>query len=131
MILLSTIVLFVLSSCSQHPDPDSLLSNKETRNELMTAIAGNHSYMMEFMDKMQESEHAMQMMQGNAQMMGHMMQGKDPQMMMKDSTAMHHMMQAMMQDGQMMGHMMQMMHEQGMMSDDCLQSGMKMMEGNH
>ncbi|MDT7827269.1 hypothetical protein RQM65_01150 [Pricia sp. S334] len=101
-----------------------MLDNSETRSEIFDAIANNHKYMTGFMDNMQESDHAMQMMQGNTKMMGNMMQAGGIQMMMKDSM----MIKNMMKDGKMMGNMMKMMHEKGMMSEDCMESCKKMME---
>ena len=126
-ILLWAMVLASLSSCEQKTDANAVLENSEMRTELFDAIASNHAYMSEFMDNMKNSDHAMQMMQGDQNMMGSMMKGNGTQMMMKDSMMMKNMMRGMMNDGKMMGNMMQMMHEKGMMSDDCMKSGMKMM----
>ncbi len=122
-----TIGLFTLNSCAQKTDVNAMLENSETRSEIFDAIANNHNYMTGFMDNMQGSEHAMQMMQGDTKMMGNMMQDQGMQMMMKDSMLMGNMIQNMMKDGKMMGKMMKMMHEKGMMSEDCMESGMKMM----
>ncbi|NNE77626.1 MAG: hypothetical protein HKN31_11205 [Pricia sp.] len=119
--------LFALNGCNQKTDVNAMLDNSETRSEIFDAIANNHKYMTGFMDNMQESDHAMQMMQGNSKMMGNMMQGGGMQMMMKDSMMMKNMMQNMMKDGKMMGNIMQMIHEKGMMSEDCMESCMKMM----
>lgn len=122
------IIAFVaLSSCNQNTDTKSLLENTETRNEIISNIAGNHNYMMEFMGAIQENDHAIQMMQGDKNMMDKMMQGDATQMMMKDSTMMRNMMQSMMKDGKVMGNMMQMMHKNEMMSDDCMESCRNMM----
>lgn len=101
-----TIGLFALNGCNQKTDVNAMLDNSETRSEIFDAIANNHSYMTGFMENMQESDHAMQMMQGNNKMMGGMMKGDGMQMMMKDSTMMKKMMQSMMKDGKMMGNMM-------------------------
>jgi len=122
-----TIGLFALNGCSQKTDVNAMLDNSETRSEIFDAIANNHSYMTGFMENMQESDHAMQMMQGNNKMMGGMMKGDGMQMMMKDSTMMKNMMQSMMKNGKMMGNMMKMMHEKGMMSEDCMESCKNMM----
>ncbi|MFC4094750.1 hypothetical protein [Euzebyella saccharophila] len=119
-----TIGLFALHGCNQKTDVNAMLDNSETRSEIFDAIANNHKYMTGFMDNMQESDHAMQMMQGNTKMMGNMMQAGGMQMMMKDSM----MIKNMMKDGKMMGNMMKMMHEKGMMSEDCMESCKKMME---
>ena len=126
-IIISVLVLVILSSCGQKTDPNAILENSETRMELFEAIASNHGYLTEFMDNMQDNDHAMQMMQGNHKMMGNMMQGVGIQKMMKDSMMMKNMMQSMMKDGKMMGNMMKMMHEKGMMSEDCMESCKKMM----
>jgi len=127
LIVLSVAGLLSLSSCKQETDSQALLENPNSRTEVFNAITKNHKYMTEFMERMQGSEHAMQMMQGNKKMMGSMMQGEGMQMMMKDSTMMHSMMNGMMNDGKMMGTMMKMMHEKGMMSEDCMESCSKMM----
>ena len=122
------IIAFVaLSSCNQNTDTKSLLENTETRNEIISNIAGNHNYMMEFMGAIQENDHAMQMIQGDQNMMGSMMKDHGMQMMMKDSMMMKSMMQSMMKEGKMMGNMMQMMHKKGMISDDCMESCKNMM----
>ena len=136
-----TIGLLTMNSCNQKTDVNSMLKNSETRTEIFDSIANNHKFMTEFMESMQSSDHAMQMMQGNNNMMGTMMQGESMQMMMKDSMMTKNMMQGMMgnmegrqsmtkemmKDGKMMGTMMKMMYEKGMMSEDCMQSSMNMM----
>jgi hypothetical protein len=126
-IILLAIGLINLSSCNQKTDPNAMLENTDSRMELFDAIANNHNYMTEFMDNMQDNDHAMQMMHGNQKMMGNMMQGGGMQMMVKDSMMMKNMMQSMMKDGKMMGNMMKMMHEKGMMGEDCMESCKKMM----
>ncbi len=127
VIILSAIGLLSLNSCKQETDPQALMENPETRTEVFSVITQNDDYLTEFMDKMPNNQHAMQMMQGNKKMMGSMMQGEGMQMMMKDSTMMHSMMNGMMNDGKTMGTMMKMMHEKGMMSEDCMESCTKMM----
>tara|TARA_R110002049_G_scaffold191337_1_gene360269 strand:+ start:30529 stop:31038 length:510 start_codon:yes stop_codon:yes gene_type:complete len=126
-IILLAIGLTSLSSCNQKTNPSAMLENSETRTELFDAIARDQNYMTEFMDNMQDNDHAMQMMKGNQKMAGNMMQGGGMQMMMQDSTMMKNMMQSMMKDGKMMGNMMKMMHEKGMMGEDCMESCKKMM----
>ncbi|NLP58961.1 hypothetical protein [Lutibacter sp. B1] len=126
-IIISIIGFVTLSSCNQKTNSKNMLENSETRTEIYEAISNNHEYMTEFMDKMQSSNHGMQMMQGNKKMMGTMMQGNGMQMMMNDSVMMKNMMQSIMKDGRMMGTMMKMMQQNGMMSNDCMQSSMKMM----
>lgn len=127
VIIFLAIGMVTLGSCNQKTDINTILQDKETRAELFDAIASNHGYMMEFMDTMQDNDHAIQMMQGNHKMMGNMMNGGGMQMMMKDSMMMKTMMQSMMKDGKMMGNMMQMMHEKGMMSEDCMESCLTIM----
>ena len=68
----------------------------------------------------------MQMMHGNTNMMGVMMQGNGMNMM-NDSTISMNMMHSMMKNGKLMNHMVQMMHSQGMMSEDCMNSSIMMM----
>lgn len=122
-----TIGLLTLNSCKQETDVQALLENAETRSEVLNTITENHKFMTEFMEQMHGSEHAMQMMQGNKNMMGKMMKGQGMQMMMKDSMMGSNMMMNMMKDKGMMMNMMQMMHDKGMMSKDCMKSCMKMM----
>lgn len=126
IIIFSVVGLITLNSCKQEANMQSILQNSETRSEVINAIAKDHNYMTEFMENMQDNNHAMQMMKGNKKMMGMMMQG-DGMQMMKDSMMTKNMMHSMMKDGKMMGSMMQMMHKEGMMSEDCMQSCMKMM----
>ncbi|SNZ01365.1 hypothetical protein [Flagellimonas pacifica] len=130
LLVFSIIAVTVLGACAQNTDTKALLENPESRNEIMSTIAGNHHYMTQFMVAMQQSDHAMQMMQGNEKIRGHMMKDGGMQMIMKDSTMMMNMMQGMMKDGKMMGNMMKMMHEKGMMSEDCVESCKKMIEEN-
>ena len=51
-LMLSMIAFIALGSCNQSVDANALLKNAETRTEIMNTIAGNHSYMTEFMDAM-------------------------------------------------------------------------------
>ena len=90
-LIFSLIAITALNSCNQETDVKTILEDSETRTELFDAIAGNHSYMTQFMDKMQDNDHAIQMMQGSHKMMGNMMQGGGIQMVMKDSTMMKNM----------------------------------------
>lgn len=137
IILLLIIGLLTIYSCDQKPDVSKMLENQEIKNEIFKTIADNQDYMMGFMETMQNSEHAMQLMQGNKMMMGNMMKGQGMQMMMDDSTMMksmmgnkimmRNMMHQMMSDSTHMNSMMQMMNQKGMMSNECMQSCMKMM----
>jgi hypothetical protein len=130
--LLTVVGLFTFTSCRQDTDMSSMLKNPEMRSHMMESIANDHSMMTEFMGKMKENPHAMQMMQGNKEMMNMMMQGNGMQMMhknmMHNPEMMKNMMSTMMNDGAMMSNMMQMMHDKGMMSDECMKSCMQMMK---
>lgn len=143
VIILSMVGLLTLTSCNQKTDPQSLLKDNNTRTELFAAIANNPKMMTQFMNTVQNNDGAMQMMQGNKQMMGKMMGGNgmmnmmknNPEMMKnmsnmmsKDTSAMHGMMNTMMKDGEMMGMMVNMMHKDGLMSKKSMESCMKMMK---
>jgi len=139
VIILSTIGLLSLNSCSQRTDTNSILKNSESRREVMNNIAENHDYMTEFMEHMHKSPHAMQMMQGNKLMMGTMMRRNGMEMMMADTTMMkntmetmlgnlngrHLMMNEFFQDDDMMTQMIQLMHRKGMISKSCMENAMK------
>ena len=68
VIIFSVIGLLSLNGCKQSTDVQTLLQNEETRSEILKDLVQNHDYMMEFMEQMQGSDHAMQMMQGNKKM---------------------------------------------------------------
>lgn len=126
--LLTVIGLFTLTSCNQDADVNAMLKNPEMRSQMMEIITKDHNMMTEFMGKMKGNNHAMQMMQGDKEMMNMMMQGNGMQMMNNNPEMMKNMMGNMMKDGKMMGQMMQMMHNNGMMSEECMQSCMKKMK---
>ena len=88
VVIFSVIGLLTLNSCKQETDVQALMENAETRSEVLSIITENHKFMTEFMEQMHVSEHAMQMMQGNKNMMGTMMKGQGMQMMMKDAIPM-------------------------------------------
>jgi len=117
MILLVTMGFLVLNGCTQKPDVSALLKNDETKAEIFNAITNDDDYMMGFMENMQTSEQAMQLMQGNQKMMGTMMQGGGMRMAMNDSTMMKIMMQQMMTDSNSMNSMMKMMKNKGMINN--------------
>ena len=131
VIIISIVGFMTFISCNQNADARAMLENTETRNEVFDAIAGNHDMMTSFMESMQGNDHAMQMMQGNKEMMSNMMKGEGKQMMMKDmmenKEMMNTMMSEMMGNGEKMGAMMNMMQEKGMMSDECMQAMKQMM----
>ncbi|PKG42538.1 hypothetical protein CXF67_09730 [Psychroflexus sp. MES1-P1E] len=87
--------------------------------------------MTEFKVKIKANQQALQMMQGDSEMMNMMMQGSAMRMsnndMMKGRNITEEMMQNIMKDGKMMNKMMQMMNKDGFMSDECLKSNMRMM----
>ena len=116
----------LLNSCNQPANVQSLLENPQTRNEIYSTILEDHQMMTDFMDQMTASEHGMMMMQGHEGMRNRMMEGAQMMDMMKQNPKM---MNQLMKNGPMMGQMLQRMQQNGMMSEECLQSTMKMMEG--
>ena len=72
-IIFSIMVIVTLNSCTQKTDTNVMLQDSKTRTEIFTTITENQDYMTEFMENMQNSQHAMQMMEGNQKMMGNMM----------------------------------------------------------
>ncbi|HEA23687.1 hypothetical protein LCGC14_1618710 [marine sediment metagenome] len=128
ILIFSIITMTTLSSCNEEQDANAMLDNPVKRIHIYESITGNHDLMNEFLLKMQENDHAIQMMRGNQKIMGNLIQDNGMKMMMKDSIMMKNMMRSMVKDGKMMGNMMQMMHEDGMMSDDCLESCKNMMD---
>lgn len=132
IILLLVIGVLALNSCNLNPNVNKMLENQATKTEIFNAITNNHYYMMGFIETMQKSEHAMQMMRENK-----MMKDKIMQIMMNDTTMMtsmmgnknmmQKMMQKMMKDSTQMNSMMRMMHQKGMMTEQCMHSCMKMM----
>lgn len=128
--LLAAFIFFTITSCKQNSDVKSIMQDPEMRSQIMQNIIDDDKILSEFMDKMQNNQPGMQMMQGNRKMRNMMMYGNGMQMMrndmMKDSTLTKEMMQTMMKDGKMMHQMMQMMHKEGMMGDECLKTCTKM-----
>ncbi|MCF8308841.1 MAG: hypothetical protein K9I68_07535 [Bacteroidales bacterium] len=110
--LLVTTVFLALSSFGQKANVDKLLEKQETRTEIFNTIMNDHELMMDFMDAMQDNEHAMKMMRNKGHMMGnqgdmpmqggHMMNQSQMQQMMKENPQQMH---------QMMGNMMDMYAE--------------------
>ena len=130
--ILTVISLFAFTSCKQEANVilhKQKIKKKKKKKE--KKIVTNNEMMAEFMGKMKNNPDAMQMLQGDKEMMNMMMQGSGMQMMkndmMKDGNMMEGMMQNMMKDGKMMNQMMQMMHSDGMMSETCMESFKKMM----
>lgn len=86
MLLIAT----MLSSCNQQENEsvNSLLSNAEKQDEIMTAISSDHNMMENMMGHIMQNEHAMQMMQMNEGMMQKMMKGDHLMGMMKGNKEM-------------------------------------------
>lgn len=123
-LIIALIGLLTLFGCNQNRDVDSMLANKDTREEIFNSITDNPEYMSSFRDYMQENK------QNSGMMMGGSMNGMNRRggmMNMKDSTAM---MQSFMNNPQMMSNMIQMMHTRGMMSDECMNKAMANMNQN-
>lgn len=121
--------LFILvMGCNPSPDVESLLQNPVTQDKIFTSILEDHELMNLFMTKMQSNNHAMMMMSGNQDMMGHMMGQSNMGTMMQDHPeVMQNMMSNMLSNRQSTQQMMRMMQEKGILSEDCLESGMKML----
>ncbi len=143
LLIFSMVGLLTLSSCNQKPDTNTLLKNKETRTELFSKMVANPEMMSEFMNTIKNNKGAMQMMQGNKQIMAKMMEGKGMMNMMKNNPemmknmskmmsgnmgAMHNMINTIMKDGKMMEMMVTMMNKNGLMDNKSMESCMKMMK---
>ncbi len=117
-IILLIIPFWVTNGLAQEKDIAALLNNSETRSEIFNKILNDHQLMMDFMDAMQKSDHAMMMMKENPMMtgnqtMGDMQMNSEHQMMgtMHDNSEMMHQMMSMMKENpdmmqKMMGNMM-------------------------
>lgn len=91
----------ILGCADQKQTPEVILANKETRDQVMGAISDDNEMMNEMMAHMMQSDHTMQMMEGNQGMMVKMMGNHQVMMqMMEKDTAMASMMM-----DQMMGMM--------------------------
>ena len=107
--VLFAIVLFTLfASCQTTSNPNKVLSNKETRKEIMDTIANNSEMSKEMMEAMMTNKNCKMMMMGNHETM---------MKMIKDNPGM---MQSMMSD-----MMETCKNDSGMMSSMC-----KSMMGN-
>lgn len=121
---------FLMSGCNgQAQETAEMLENEQQREEIMTAISNDHNMMVEMMSHIMESNHAMQMMEGNTAMLGRMMGNRQMMMdiMVKDTAIAKGMMDNIMvmmekdstmcsmMGGMMMGneHMMGMMQNKG------------------
>lgn len=116
--------LLTFLSCNQNNDVNTMLENKDTREDIFSSISNNPDYMSDFRDYMQEHNKAgNMMMKGNMNGMNH----SGSMMNMQDSTAM---MQSFVNNHRMMSNMVQMMHNRGMMSDECMNQAMTKMNEN-
>ena len=119
------ILLILISGCTgQAQTTAEILKNGQQREEIMAAISNDHEMMDEMLDYMMDSDHAMQMMEGDQGMMGRMME-KDTAMaagminnmmaMMEKDSTMCNMMGGMMMRNKHMMDMMQNMGKSGTM----------------
>ena len=69
-IIISMTAFVAFSSFSQDTGARELLSKQDTKTEIFKTILNDHQLMTEFMEAMQENEHAMAMMKERNQMMG-------------------------------------------------------------
>jgi len=89
-------LLALFASCQSHTDVKQILSNQDTRMEIMDTIANNGNMSKEMMEAMMNSNTAKMMIQGNEKMTKAIMDNHISMMkMMKDNPAM---MQGMMAD---------------------------------
>jgi len=139
LILVVVFSLMTLADRSPETEVNTILDNSKTRSEIINKIASNHNFMNEFIEHMQNNQHAMQMMQNNEMMMGSMMQSPGMQTMMNDSVMMNYTIEAIMgniqgrrliigdimQDEDLMTGLIQMMRKNDFISESCMHSTMK------
>jgi hypothetical protein len=130
LLALAFMATFQLTSCAQQPTVSEMLENKETREEIYTAILNDDAMMTEFMDHMQADDRVMNRMRGHGHMMGRMMEDEDAfaTMMDRDEQFRNHMMTMMMNHQPWMTQMMNQMHQRGFMSQECLDAMRERME---
>lgn len=93
---LAIALIILLASCQSASNPTQILSNEETRKEIMDSIANDSEMMSEMMTAMMNSESGKTMMMGNGKMHMMMMENRGTMMrMMKDNP---NMMEGMMGD---------------------------------
>ena len=128
------IILIMIVSCvDQAQNPKAILENKENRELLMEKISNDHDMMGEMISQIMQSDHAIQMMKGNKDMIGKMMGSNNGMMkMIQKDTAMagimmNNMMVMMENDSSMCKKMCKKMganqHMMGMMHDDKMKNG--------
>lgn len=125
---LAIALITLFASCQSTSDPKQVLSNNETRKEIIDAIANSMEMSKEMMEAMMSSKNGKMMMQGNEDMTKMMMENHEVMMkMMKgnpgmmdgmmsdmmnvsktDTSMMSSMCKAMMGDKQMMDRMQEM-----------------------
>lgn len=121
IVFIAVLGLLTFLSCNQNNDVNSMLKNRDTREEIFSSISNNPDYMSDFRDYMQGHNKAgNMMMKGNMNGMNH----SGRMMNMRDSTAM---MQSFLNNHRMMSNMVQMMHNRGMMSVECMNQTMNKM----
>ncbi len=94
VLMIALVSLFL--SCQSTSDPKQVLSNKETRKQIIDTIANNSEMMKEMTESMMNSKNGKMMIQGNEKMNMMMMENHD--MMMKMMKNNPEMMQKMMAD---------------------------------
>lgn len=131
-ITLFALAIFGLTACNQQPAVHEVLDDQESREDVYKTIVNDEDMMVEFMNVMQDNQHAMMMMQGNEHMMSGMMNRENMMEMMSvymnDSTACEHLTDSMMVHRRTMNMMLEKMHEQGMMNQECMEETSKKVE---
>ena len=120
LLVITITVITSTQSNAQQQTIEELLTDPQTRVEIMKTICNDHELMNEMMEQLMQNDHAMQMMTGNHQMVQNMMSNRVMMMgMMKKDTATTMM---------MMDNMMQMMESDFVM---CKMMGDAMMDNQH
>lgn len=79
------LAIVTATACTdQKQTPSEILGNQENREAIMAEISNDPGMMTEMMAQMTQNNHAMQMMEGNKDMMGKMM-GNHQRRMQKDT----------------------------------------------
>jgi len=108
---------WALNSLGQNADVAGLLNKPETRTEIFNTIMNDHQLMMEFMNAMQDNDHALMMMKQNHSMMnqaeeGSMQMGEGNHMMgMNNENSKMSQSMGMNNENSEINHMMEMMRE--------------------
>lgn len=132
------LISMLLSSCQSSPDTEHLLSNKETRQEIMGAVANDPDMTNEMMEAIMNNSGGKMMVMGNHKMTMMEDHAAMRDMMRDNPVMMHHMMTDMLEackgDSSLMSGMCKsMMENQQMMNMMQQMNGtngnMRMMEG--